>query len=257
MTSAAIDVRTVGSGPHHVLALHGWFGSAEGWGQLPDYLDRSAATWAFPDLRGYGRRRDEAGEHTVAEVAADTLSLADRLGWDRFSLVGHSMSAKYVQQVLADAPDRVQKLVAISGVPAGSTPFDAQGRALFEGAAAERGNRYAIIDLTTGNRLTPAFLDALTQHSMDTSDVDAFGAYFTAWADEDITAAVTGVADRVPVLCVVGAHDPALGPDTMNATWLATYPRAELVVLADAGHYTMYETPPALVMIVEEFLARR
>jgi hypothetical protein len=30
---------TVGSGDHHVLALHGWFGSARGWGSLPGFLD--------------------------------------------------------------------------------------------------------------------------------------------------------------------------------------------------------------------------
>ena len=33
---------TTGSGDHHVLAIHGWFGSARGWGSLPDFLDRSA-----------------------------------------------------------------------------------------------------------------------------------------------------------------------------------------------------------------------
>lgn len=250
-----VDVRTVGSGPHRVVAVHGWFGSAQGWGQLPDYLDRDGYTWAFPDLRGYGARRDEPGAYTVAEAAADLLALADGLGWDTFSLVGHSMGAKYAQQVLADSPDRVRRLVAISGVAAGPTPFDEQARALFTGAAGDRGNRYAIIDLTTGNRLTRAFVDALVQHSLDASDPAAFAAYLTAWADADLTAAVAPVADRVPVLCVAGAHDAALGPDAMRATWLATYPRAEFAVLPDAGHYAMYEAPPSLVAVVERFLA--
>jgi hypothetical protein len=35
---------TVGSGDHHVLAIHGWFGSARGWGSLPEHLDGSAHT---------------------------------------------------------------------------------------------------------------------------------------------------------------------------------------------------------------------
>ena len=26
-----------GAGDHHVLALRGWFGSARGWGSLPDF----------------------------------------------------------------------------------------------------------------------------------------------------------------------------------------------------------------------------
>ena len=34
----------VGSGDHHVLALHGWFGSALGWGQLPEYLNTADVT---------------------------------------------------------------------------------------------------------------------------------------------------------------------------------------------------------------------
>jgi len=29
----------VGSGDHRVLAMHGWFGSALGWGHLPEYLN--------------------------------------------------------------------------------------------------------------------------------------------------------------------------------------------------------------------------
>jgi pimeloyl-ACP methyl ester carboxylesterase len=248
-------VRLAGTGAHRVVALHGWFGSAQAWGQLPDLVDGEAYTWAFPDLRGYGARRDEPGEHTVAEAAADVLALADELGWDRFSLVGHSMGAKYAQAVLAAAPGRVRGLVAVSGVPAGPTPFDAQARALFEGAAADRGNRVAIIDLTTGNRLPRRFVDRLVDHSLAASDPAAFADWFRAWADEDLTADVAAVADAVPVLCVAGAHDAALGPDAVRATWLATFPSARLEVLADAGHYAMDETPPQLVAAVEAFLA--
>ena len=65
---------TIGSGDRHVMALHGWFGSARGWGSLPEYLDGSAFTYVFPDLRGYGGRRDVTGEFTMAEAAADALS---------------------------------------------------------------------------------------------------------------------------------------------------------------------------------------
>ena len=37
---------TVGSGNHHVLAIHGWFGSARGWGSLPGFLDESPVSLA-------------------------------------------------------------------------------------------------------------------------------------------------------------------------------------------------------------------
>ena len=122
---------TIGSGDRHVMALHGWFGSARGWGSLPEYLDGSACTYVFPDA----------------------LALADELGWDRFAMVGHSMSGKAVQHAVLQAPGRVTRLVALNPVPATGVPFDDDGWALFSGAASARENRAAIITMTTGRRM--------------------------------------------------------------------------------------------------------
>ncbi|WP_211277815.1 alpha/beta fold hydrolase [Couchioplanes caeruleus] len=245
-------VTTVGSGPARVLALHGWFGSARGWGYLPDLIDRARFTWAFPDYRGYGDRRDVAGEHTIAEISRDALAAADDLGWDRFAVVGHSMGGSAAQHVLADAPERVTHLVGISPVPAGGVPFDEQGWALFDGAAGDPANRKAIIDLTTGNRLSAHWLDRMVRENLESSTAAAFGAYLSAWARTDVTDRVKG--NPVPALAVVGAHDPALGAATMEATWMTTYPHARLEVIAEAGHYAIYETPVRLATILEEFL---
>ena len=115
---------TVGTGPSKILALHGWFGSGKDWGGLPDLIDGAHFTYAFPDYRGYGTRRDEPGEYTIAEAAADMLAVADTLGWDRFSLLGHSMGGIVAQQILANAPARVECLAGISPVPATGVPFD-------------------------------------------------------------------------------------------------------------------------------------
>ena len=165
---------TIGSGDRHVMALHGWFGSARGWGSLPEYLDGSAFTYVFPDLRGYGGRRDVTGEFTMAEAAA-----------------------------------------------------------------------YA---------LAPTFIDHVVQHSLDNSTVPAFGAYLESWAREDFSGRVQG--NPVPVKVIVGEHDPALSAQVMEQTYLALLPNAELEVLANAGHYPMFETPVALATAMEEFLRR-
>ena len=246
---------TVGSGDHHVLAIHGWFGSARGWGSLPDWLDRSAYTWAFMDLRGYGDRIRTAGEFTVDEVAADALAVADDLGWDRFSVVGHSMGGKFAHRVLLQAPDRVRALVGLNPVPAGAVPFDEPGWALFSGAPDHPANRAAIIDFTTGNKLTKTFINRVVQHSLDNSAVEAFGAYLQAWAKSDFTAEAK-VDTATPVKLIVGVNDPALSADVMEQTWRVFFPDAELTIMPDAGHYPMFESPVSLATSIEEFLGR-
>ncbi len=164
------------------------------------------------------------------------------------------MGGKVIQQVLVQAPGRVRRLVGINPVPAAGVPFDEQGWALFSGAADNPGNRAAIINFTTGSRLTKTFIDHVVQHSLKHSAVEAFGAYLTSWAKTDFSERVTG--STTPVKVIVGEHDPALSAEVMKQTWLALFPGAELAVLANAGHYPMFETPVALATSIEEFLGR-
>jgi pimeloyl-ACP methyl ester carboxylesterase len=61
-------------------------------------------------------------------------------------------------------------------------------------------------------------------------------------------------APSVPVTAIAGPHDPALGPETMKVTWLEQLPGCRLEVLAEAGHYAMFETPVALATLLEKSL---
>jgi pimeloyl-ACP methyl ester carboxylesterase len=253
MTSVVLPHDVQGSGPHRVIALHGWFGDRTSFQKIQPYLDGDAFTYAFPDYRGYGEAAGLTGEYTLAEIAADVTALADKLGWETFSLIGHSMGGTAMQRVMLDAPGRVRKLVGISAVPASGVPFDEQSWALFAGSAEEPANRRTIIDLTTGNRLPGRWLAEMVDNSLRTSTVTSFRAYLDAWARTDFHEEVTG--NPTPALLIAGGHDPALSADVMRATWLKWYPNAELMTLADAGHYAMEETPLALVSAIERFLA--
>ena len=194
------------------------------------------------------------GDYSIAEISRDVQVLADELGWNGFAVVGHSMGGIAAQRVLVDAPDRVERLVGISPVPAGGVPFDEAGWALFDGAAGSRDNRRAIIDLTTGNRLSGHWLDAMVQASIENSVPAAFGAYLSAWARTDFADEVRG--NPIPALAIVGETDPALGAATIEQTWMRHYPNAQLEVLANAGHYAMHETPVRLATVLEDFLGQ-
>ncbi|MFJ6617045.1 alpha/beta fold hydrolase [Kitasatospora sp. NPDC091335] len=247
-----IPHRSTGTGDHHVLVLHDWFGTSAGWGPFLDCLDGDAFGYAFFDYRGYGQRKDVPGAYTLAEIASDALALADRLGWDRFSLVGHSMGAKAAQQVLAEAPLRVRKLVGLAPVPAGPYPLDEAGEALFHGAAEDREKRFAILDLVTGRRAGRVWLDRMVDQSLRLSTPEAFGGYVRDWTTADLTRRVDG--NPVPVKVIVGEYDLALTTEVMRGTFLTHYPNAELEELAGCGHYPMYEAPVALAVAMEGFL---
>ncbi|MFI0976866.1 alpha/beta fold hydrolase [Streptomyces sp. NPDC021093] len=245
--------RLIGSGDHKVLVLHDWFGTSAGWGSFLDYLDGDTFSYAFLDYRGYGDRKAVTGAYTLAEIADDTLALADALGWERFSLVGHSMGGKAAQQVLAQAPQRMRKLVGLAPVPAGPYPLDADGEALFYGAAQDRDKRLAIIDLVTGQRASRTWVDLMVDRSLQLSTREAFGGYVQDWVTADLTKRIAG--NPLPVKVFVGEHDLALTADVMRATWLQHYPNAELEEIANSGHYPMHETPVALVTAIESFLS--
>lgn len=244
----------IGNGPHKVVGLHGWLTDRTGYAPIWPYLDVTTFSYAFPDVRGYGEAMGMAGDHTLDEISADVRGLADTLGWDSFSIVGHSMGGIAAQRILADAPGRVRKIVGVSPVPASGVPFDDEGWALFSGAAEEPANRRVIVDMTTGGRLTGRWLDDMVRASVQRSEPTAFAAYLPQWARTDISDAVRGA--ELPVKVIVGEHDPALSADAMRATWLQHYPNAELEILSNAGHYAPHETPVVLVTSIEEFLKR-
>ncbi|MFF3458443.1 alpha/beta fold hydrolase [Streptomyces sp. NPDC002730] len=241
-----------GSGPHRIIAVHGWLADrADYAAMLPD-LDRHNFTYVFVDLRGYGEAREAPGAYTTTEGAADILALADRLGWDSFSLIGHSMGGSVVQRVLAAAPHRVRRLVGISPVPASGLHMPPEQWELFASAATKPESRRAIIDFTTGSVRPDAWLDRMVDRSVDRSDPDAFRAWLDSWAEEDFHDEVAG--STTPALAVTGALDPAISADFMRRTWLRCYARAKLAELACAGHHAMDETPLQLIRTVEDFL---
>lgn len=246
--------KLIGHGARKVIAIHGWFGSAEGWGPFAELLDTENYTYAFMDIRGYGGSKEMVGDYSAAEVARDTLALADRLGWAKFSLIGHSMGGMFIQRVLAEAgaSERVEKLVAITPIPANGYPFDAPSYEFFAQAADSAEVRQQIVDKTTGNRLTSVWLQRIVQYSLTHSTAAAFAAYLKTWAREDFAAQIQG--NTAPLLVIIGEHDPAVNKALVDSTFMAWYPNAQLEIMPNAGHYPMWETPVALATTMERFL---
>jgi pimeloyl-ACP methyl ester carboxylesterase len=244
--------KTLGCGPRKVMVLGGWFGSSADWDGMASALDLEAFTYVFFDYRGYGRSLQLDGEFTFAETARDVLRLVDHLCWDRFSLVGHSMGGMAIQRVLLAAPERVERMVAITPVPASGAGMPADRLAMFERAVDDLETRKAIVNASTGSRLSPAWVAHMARQSFATCLPQAFASYLQEWAKDDFSSLVRG--NPTPVKVIVGANDPSITAERMTSTWLAWYPNAVLEAMPNAGHYPMQEVPVALASTVQEFL---
>ena len=103
-----------------VIALHGWLDNAASFDLLAPQL---------PDLRicavdfvghGLSDHRPGWGHYYFNEYVFDVLELANRLGWDQYSLIGHSMGAHISLMTAGTEPRVVKKLMLLEGFGAPS-----------------------------------------------------------------------------------------------------------------------------------------
>jgi esterase len=250
----ALGYDKFGEGAHRVIALHGWFGDQTTYAPMYEALTAREFTYVCPAYRGYGASKHLTGRYSIGEISADVIALADTLGFETFSLIGHSMGGMAVQRVLADAPKRVRRIVAITPVPASGMPFDAPTTELFESAVDDADNARAIVDFSTGKRLSQTWVSRIAAYPKAVASDAAFSAYLQSWSKTDFSAEIKG--NPVPIRVIIGEHDPGLDAKLMESTYLAWYPKAELEVMSNSGHYPMNETPIALATSIEAFLRR-
>lgn len=161
------------SGPR-VLALHGWLDNADTYAALAPRLPE--ANLVALDFAGHGRSEHRApGIHYVplADVQ-DVIGAADALGWETFTLIGHSMGAAIAAEVAGLFPERIERCVLVDGM------VHHQGSA----ADGNARNRLAIEQmLAAGTRQPPVY-----------ADVEAMATRVTQATDQSLEAAATLVA---------------------------------------------------------------
>ncbi len=111
-------LRADGTGPQEYaepqLLVHGLGGSGSNWVDVMSGLTRYGPVVAM-DLTGFGHTPAAGGPAiTVDGHLSLVLSIADKLGWDRFALHGNSMGGLIATLMAARHPERVTRLVLVS-----------------------------------------------------------------------------------------------------------------------------------------------
>jgi pimeloyl-ACP methyl ester carboxylesterase len=112
-----------------VLAIHGWLDNAASFARLAPLLgDRRVVAVDLPG-HGYSDHRAASAAYHFSDWVPDVIAVADRLGWRRFALVGHSMGAGVACLVAGTFPERIERLVLLEGLgPLSETAADTPAR---------------------------------------------------------------------------------------------------------------------------------
>ena len=218
-----LRVLVEGDGEPLVL-LNGLTRPLESWGPFVQAL--SGRTVVRFDLPGVGGSPTPLVPLPISMLARIAASVLDAVGLDRADVLGFSLGGAVAQQLAAQSPTRVRRLVLVSTSC---------------GVGASPGSTGSLRSLRA-----PSGSDSWPR-------TDAVGALWHALAISSWSSVPFLGAIRAPTLVVCGIHD-RLVPAT-NSTFLARrIPGAELVLLP-AGHDLQRRGPAhALAGAVEPFL---
>jgi len=232
---------TIGDGPEPVLVLHEWLGDHSNFALALPYFDVKRFRFVLADLRGYGLSRGFPGQYTIEEAASDALALMTRSGHQRFTVVGHSMSGMLVQYLMLHAPERLNRVVAISPVPPNGFHTDDAGLAKLRAVVTDDDAARAATDGRTGHRYGPEWLDRKLAITRGASPEAMLG-YLKMFTTTDFSGSVSGL--KTPIAVIAGEQDiPVYRPDAIEKAFRAWYPNLTVTGLRDSGHYSMLEEP--------------
>jgi pimeloyl-ACP methyl ester carboxylesterase len=207
-----------------------------------------------PDQRGFGGTPLGSGEPDLATVAADVITaLAGR----RVLLGGCSMGSYVAMAVLRAAPELVAGLVLVSGRATADT----------DAARANRHTVAARIDDEGPGFVADAMLPALLGAETHERRPDVVAAVrdlvseqdgaAIAWAQRAMAARPDSTellrATDIPTLIVRGEQDNLIPAEEADALTVLM-PKAEVVVLAGAGHLPPLEVPEEFTGTVARWL---
>lgn len=242
-------------GPAHAPALlfhHGYMSASDTWAGVTERLSGEYRCIA-PDARGCGESERTAEGHSVEQYAADALALADALGVGRFTFVGHSLGGAIGMWLALAEPERVERLVLVSSVPAAGVADD-------EGAAARREHTLALRREGSVERIV-AERRATAARPRSESGMERSARRWLAASDAHVEGMARAMftlrlGDRLadltqPTLVVSAAADSLL---PTNLADYAALPNAALHVFSRVSHGVPTEVPRELAAVIADFM---
>ncbi len=260
--------RVMGDGPP-LLLLHGIGDSSESWVPLmPALAERY--TVIVPDLLGHGASAKPRADYSVAAYANGMRDLLEVLGFDRATIVGHSLSGGVAAQLAYQYPERCERLVLV-----------ASGGVAREVSPMLRMATAPLAELTLPTlqwplgRFGARVIIEVIRHSGGklARDADEISRVFDGMPDGSARTAFTRtlrsvvdwrgqvvtmldrcyLAEAMPVMLVWGTHDGIIPVEHAHLAH-AAMPASRLSIYGGAGHFPHHTDPDRFVTELNQFI---
>ncbi|MCZ6888775.1 MAG: alpha/beta hydrolase [Gammaproteobacteria bacterium] len=239
----------LGSG-EPILFHHGWTGSHDTYLELIAPLLADRYRCIVMDARGCGDSAHPDDGYNIAQYADDVIALADAIGLDRFTFVGHSMGGGIGFQLgLTQAP-RLDRLVLEASIPAA-------GIAGMDEDFAEMRERRLVPDareqlLAERKLMRLRVPEARLERGVDRGLSVSQRHYDDSWESMK----QFDVSDRLdklttPTLVIAGAADSLCADNVQD--WLRL-PNAALHVFSRVGHGVSSDVPEQYAEVIADFM---
>ena len=214
------------------------------------------------DNRGIGRSGPAKPGLTVDDLVADVAAVIETVLGQPCRLIGSSMGAHVVQELLVTSPELCRQAVLMASrarpdafslafAAAERTLFDSGARVPAEYDAVTRAMQNLSPSTLRDNNAVQDWLDVFEMSPVERPDPGQ-RAHLNVVVDTDRR--VTYRSIRVPTL-VISFTDDLVAPAPAGRELAATIPSARYVEIRDAGHYGYLEQPEAVNAAVLEFFA--
>jgi pimeloyl-ACP methyl ester carboxylesterase len=207
------------------------------------------------DNRGIGNSAEAAGPFTIADLAADPLTVMDAVGFESAHVLGISMGGMVAQELALAEPRRIRSLTLGCTYPGGegsslADPADAQ--VLVE--ALSSGNQDTVFRAMYEMNLSPGFRADQARYADFTAVAGALPArqatiqlQLQALVGHDAQSRLAEIA--APTLVIHGTADKMI-PSANGELIASLIPGARLELLEGVGHMFWWEQPELSVELI-------
>jgi pimeloyl-ACP methyl ester carboxylesterase len=263
-----VGFQAAGSGPLLVL-LHGITSTSEAWREvMPRLAERY--TVVAPDMIGHGRSAKPRGDYSLGAYAAGVRDLLAVLGFERGTVVGHSLGGGIALQFAYLFPEYVERMALISSGGLGKEVHPLLRAATLPGSewvlpllarewSVNAGDAVRSVAARLGLEAGPDLAEFARGYAslVEEGATDAFLHTMRSviGPDGQRVSALDRLylADQLPTLIVWGSNDPVI-PVEHGRNAHKILDQGRYVEIEGSGHWPMLDAPDRIVRELTAFI---